>query len=264
MTELESYYNQLFILFGRLNIAIMTLPVIMALVRWKYLNRPLRVFSIFIFLVLLLNLVEQLIIYVTTKYYHTFFKPYLDYWEIIDTSFFQILYYLNYLVLLALFYTLIMPKVFQNKIKIVAITLVFGIIVNYLFIEGYKVYGFFNPLIAAVWGIVLPGLYLLYLFDNMLHFPLNKNPYFWISFGLIATGIIGLFLYLAGNAMQERYLIMFFRVSIARNIFDIFGQILISLGFWYAPYAKYIPLPNSSMLNDNVKTTRTSYLGIDG
>ena len=244
MTELENYYNQIYILFGEVITAIMIIPIMIAVLRWQKLNKPLRTFFTYVLIVLLLNIFEQSIIYYTTKYYNRIFKPYLDYWDIGDTSFFQIFYYLNSLFFLTFFFSQLLPKKYSRWITNISFVLILAVIINYLFIEGYKVFGTFNPIVAVAWGFILPAFYLWYLFKNELHFPLNKNPYFWFSFGLVFVNLIGLFLYLIGGFMHGSDFIMFTKISITKIIFNIISYALFALGFWFAPYACFIPLPS--------------------
>ena len=243
MTELEHYYHHLFISFARINTVILALPVIMAVLKWKSLDKTIKFFSLFVSLTLILNLIEHSIIYLTTKYY-SFCKSYLDYWEIGDTSFFQIFYYLNIFILLTIFYNKLLPTRYSIWIKSASICFIIAIIINYLFIEGYKVFGTFNPFVSVAWAFIVPAIYLWYLFKNALHFPLNKNPYFWFSFGLIFASLMGLFLYLIGGFIHESNYVMFTKISITRTIFNMIAQIFLALGFWFAPYARFIPLPS--------------------
>lgn len=242
MPEIEIYYNKILILFGRLNIASMILPIVIAIWMWKRLNKPLKVFLGYCVVTLLINLLEQMFIWSVDKY-TDFWLPILRYWRIENTNFLQILYYLRDFTFLGWFYSILLPLHSEIWVKRIAISLFFATLINYLFIEGYRVYGIFNPAIDAIFSFVLPLFYLWFLYQSFFHIPLYKNPYFWLSFGLIFINLLGLFLYFAGNKMQQTDFVLFAKVVIIKNCLEIIGRIILSIGFWYAPYVQHLLPP---------------------
>lgn len=236
---MEDFYNGLLILTARINISIMLLPIVVAIFIRKEFNKPLHIFLIYCLVTLAINLLEQAFIWGVTKYYEQC-KTYLVYWNIGDTNFLQILYYLKDFIFLGWFYSLLVPKQYNISIKWIAALLSLVATINYLFIEGYNVYGTFNPAADAIFSFALPAFYLWFMYRENLSFPIKKNPYFWISFGLIFTNLIGLFLYLVGDTIYGDDFILFAKISIGRNIFDMISQMLLAIGFWHSPYAKYV------------------------
>lgn len=238
----EATLHSFFIGFGKIATIIMILPIVMAIWQRKYLNKALMLFLVYQILALAFNLLEQTFYYFAVKYYEIF-KPYLDYWEIQDTSFLSILYHLNNFAFLGWFYFLLFPAKYGKWIKWIAIILFVAVLVNYLFIEGYQGYGKFNPVATAVFTFGVAFFYLWYLYRSHLILPLTKNPYFWLSFALIIPYLIGFFLYLVGDVTHEENYQLFVMMSIAKNFFLIIAQVLMAIGFWRARYARYIPLP---------------------
>lgn len=232
----------LLIKIGKINVIVMLLPIIVAIWQRKYLNKPLRIFLFYCITTFCINFLEQLIIWLAMNH-PKIIMPYLQYWGIGNTNFLLILYHLKDFIFLGWFYGILLATKYGVWVKRIAGLLSVMALMNYLFIEGFRGFGIVNPAADAIFSFSLPAFYLWYLFKYMLHFPVHKNPYFWISFGLVITNLIGLFLYLAGDTMHETDYILFAKVSIARNIFDMVAQVIFAIGFWHAPYAKYIALP---------------------
>ena len=113
-------------------------------------------------------------------------------------------------------------------------------LINYLFIEGYLVYGVFNPTADAVFAFALPLIYLGYLYRLDTMVPLSKNPYFWISLGLVVPNLISLIFHFVGNKLLETDFILFAKLTIAKNGITVIGHILIAIGFYYARYVNFL------------------------
>lgn len=248
----QSFYTQLWILSGKINIAVMFLPILSAMLFFSKLNKPLRVLFYFCLVTLALNVFEQGIIYFATKYYTKIFKPYMDYWEIEDTTFLFILYVLKDFIFLGWFYYLLFSNPFNAILRGVTIFLGIAAVVNYLFIEGYNVYGYFNPIVSSLYYLIIPGFYIWLLYKNFLHFPLNKNPYFWISFGLGLPSLAALIYFWAGHNIANENYILFAKIAIIKNGIDFISQIIIAIGFWYASFARFIVLPEKKRETPNI------------
>lgn len=247
MSDIEKYFHDIFILSGRICLVCILIPVLIALWNKKHLNTPLKIFVWYCLVTLLINITEHLFVW-SADNYKTFWLPILKKWGISDTSFLQIFYYLKDFALLGWFYALLLPLKYSIWVKRIASFLFLATLINYLFIEGYNTYGVFNPAADAIFSFVLPSFYLWYLYRHLINFPLNKNVYFWISFGLIFTNLIGLFLYLVGDAIHKMDYVLFTKMSIIRNIFDMISQVIFAIGFWYAYYVKYLPQPNEKAI----------------
>jgi hypothetical protein len=233
------FYNDLLIFYGRIALSTLIIPIIMGLWQGRVMNRPLRFFLFYLASGLTIALLEQLFIWSTTKYYPTL-KPYLDYWKIEDTNFYQILYYLKNFALLGWFYSLLLPNSVSIWVKRVSIFLLFAALINYLFIEGYLVFGVFNPIADAVFCFVLPLIYLGFLYQKDSIVPLSKNPYFWISLGMVVPNLLNLIFQFIGNQLLETDFILFAKLTIGKNGITVIGHILLAIGFYYARYVKFM------------------------
>lgn len=239
--EIENF----FILVSKITVAIMIIPIIMAIFQWKHLNKPLKIFFWFIVCLIAANLLEQGIIWYVVNYYEKA-KPWLDYWAIRDTNFLAILYRLSHFFWLGWFYSILVPGNIGTGIRWLAGILFVAALVNYLFIEGYHGFGKFNPAAAAIFTFGLAAFYLWYVYRSQLALPLTKNAYFWLSLALIIPDLAGFFLFLVGDYSHEENLAMFITMSIMKNGFMIISWILMAIGFYRARYARFVPLPSSA------------------
>ena len=78
--------------------------------------------------------------------------------------------------------------------------------------------------------------------------PLVKNTYFWISLGLIIPNLIGLFLHFTGKKIETTDKVLFVKLNMVHDLFQIVGFILIAVGFYYARYTKYLPQKTTTLL----------------
>ncbi len=231
------------IIFGRITTATLLLPIIIALWQRTNLNQPLKVFLLYKILNIFFNILLYIFVWGATKYFlHV--ESYLKYWQITNTSFLDILFVLNdYIFVGYFFYLLLERKPFGIWIWRTAMVLMLTNIINYLFVEGYKSVGFFNPTSDAIFVFSVAAFYLWHLYKSQLALPITKNPYFWICAGLILPHLIGFFLFLVGDVAQEENFPLFVSLSIAKNSFLIVAQIFYAIAFWRARYAQYLPLP---------------------
>lgn len=218
-------------------------PLLIAFLFFKLLNKPLKIFLIFCVIILILNLIEQSIIWLAINRYETI-APYMTYWDISTTDFLSIFYYLTNFSLLGWFYHQLLPKKYANIVVGIAVSLALATLINYLFIEGYKRPGVFSPAVDVIFTSGLPAFYLWHLSRRTINFPLQKNPYFWISFGLMFSNLIALFLYLTADIIKGEDYKLFIKLLIARNIFEIVAQIFFAIAFWNVRFVRYIPLPS--------------------
>ncbi len=232
------------IIIARITVAATCLPIIIAALKRKDLNKPLRIFLMYCVLSLVVNVSEQFFLWYASKNYASL-EVYFKYFDIQDTSFIGILYYVLDFIFLGWFYTLLLGKNHQGRIVLwISYLLLLVCVLNYLFIEGYKVYGKFNPAADAIFIFVLAAYYLFFLFKSNLSLPLYKNPYAWISLGLMIPHIIGIFLFIVGDVVHKENYYLFTTLSSLKNGFLIIGQILMAIGFYRAPYTRFITLPD--------------------
>lgn len=242
MTPLERAWNEFLVLFGQITTLTMLLPVVVALVVRKQWNKPLKIFFWYCLASFGLNVIEISLNWAVNNYFD-FFKPALDYWEIEYFFFFTIFYYLKDFILLGLFYSLIFPIASIGSIILrISQVLALAALINYLFIEGYNVFGIFNPLADAIFLVVLPLLYLWVSQRQSLRIPLRKNPYFWFSLGILLPNILALFIYFTGDYIHTTDFILYAKIYSVKNALEIVGQILICIGFLRSRYTKFITI----------------------
>ncbi len=240
MTEANAH--EIFIAFGKVTTVVILIPILVALWQRKHLNRPLKIFWIYRIIYFVINILEQAFYHFAVKYYE-YIKAYLIYWGVSDTSFLSILYYINTFICLSWFYYLLLPRPLSIWIFRIGMTLIVASVINYMFLEGYQAFGFYNPTASAIFAFSVAGLYLWHAYKNDLALPITKNPYFWLSIGLMLPYVISFFLYLVQNVMLEDNYTLFVTLSILKNCFVIIGQLFIAFGFWRAQYARFVPLP---------------------
>ena len=177
MSKIENFYNSLFIIFATVNMGIIVIPILVGILRKKNLNKPLSLFLIYLIVILCINILEKIFIWAANTHYDIL-KPYMDYLEIGNTYFIQILAYLNNFLFLGFFYALLVSPKYKTWLKRIAISLAVIAVINYLFYEGHKVQGVINPTLDVIFSFVLPAFYLWFMYRENLSFPIKKNPYF--------------------------------------------------------------------------------------
>jgi hypothetical protein len=234
--------NDLHQLNAKVAVVIMVIPIIIAFLNYKKLNKALKIVNIYCFSLLSILLLLQLIILVVDSF-KDFFVPILITLKIRDMSFISILDYLNKFITLGLFYSIVISRgQFAKLIKNLSLFLVISSLINYFFIEGYNVQSVYNSTTSSIFCFLLPLIHLWYLYNDIeTKVPLIKNPYFWISLGIMLPNLVGLFMNLAGKKMEETDTILFLQANIVHDIIQMIGYILIAYGFHNAKYTKYMP-----------------------
>lgn len=241
MNSTENTLNEISILMGKIATICMLIPIIFALYNNKYLNTIIKImlwFCIIRFIVSLLNI----IIIWATRTYRDFFIPILNSLDIHNMNFISILAHLNYFGLLGWYFSLVIQnKKIKKIIQLVSIFLFFASIINFLFIEGYKNHNVFNSTSANIFCFLLPLIHLWFIFNEDSIVPIVKNPYFWISLGLIIPNLTGLITSIIGKKLAQTNLALYLQVDIGYAVLQILGYLLIAVGFYYARYTKYLP-----------------------
>ncbi len=237
--------DTIFIQFGRFATATMIIPIVVAIWQRKYLVFPLRIYLYYRILAFLFNVLQQTFIWFALNDYEKI-RPLVEFLEISDTNFTAILFQLNNVFFLGWFYIVLLPTRYTSWIKWTAILLFFSMVINYLWIEGYKVYGVFNPNANAFFTVGVALIYLRFIYHSQLALPLKKNPYFWLSIALILPYLAGFFLFLTGEASYEENYPLFMANMMLKNAFLVIGQFLMAIGFYNARYAKFVPIPGNA------------------
>ena len=240
--------NRLIVFLGKVATVAMILPIIVAIANFRYLNRPLKIIFWFSIFRLFVSLITQFIIWVVSTY-QNYFVPILNRWDIHNMSFISILAHLNNFGLLGWYFSLIIEdKKIKYIIRLISVFLFITAIINYIFIEGYKSPNVFNSTSSNIFCFLLPLIHLWFLYGEDSKVPIAKNPYFWISLGLIIPNLTGLITSIIGKKLKQTDPALFFQVDIGYAVLQIFGYLLIAIGFYYARYTKYLPQKTTTLL----------------
>jgi hypothetical protein len=212
------------------------IAIFAALWNWKQLSNALKIFFYYCVCGTFLNIFIQAIIS-----FMPFFKRILNPLGIENTSSFDFFFFLRNFLLLGLFFSLLLaPRKIAVWVRYVGIGLAVACTINYLFIEGYKGFGVFNPTVDAIFCFAVPLIYCWYLFQQDDLVPLAKNPYFWITIGQLMVALVGFFFFFAEDKILKTDENLFNKLAIARNILMIIEQGMYAVAFYYAKNAKYV------------------------
>ncbi len=240
MTPEENQYNNLLTQFGQLTIATMLLPVVVALLRYRQLNKPALVFFWYLLSVIGVSLIEQAFIWAVNTY-TSFWLPYLTRWKIGDTHFLGILAYLTNFLFLGWFYSLIIQptRVAKGAFR-VSIALALVALIDYIWITGYAAPGVLTPTLNGLFTIILPMVQLWFLIQQDQKVSLYKIPYFWFSAGMILSHLFSLLFFFIGEKIYQTDFMLFVKLSIAGNCLRILAQLLYAYGFLQARTLRYL------------------------
>ncbi|GAB3321526.1 hypothetical protein GCM10027299_16080 [Larkinella ripae] len=242
MTPEESQYNDLLTQFGQFTIVMMLLPALVALVRYRYLNKPGRVFFGYLVATISVNIIEQLFIWSTdVNTYYSFWEPYLIRWQIDNTYFLQILAYLKNFLFLGWFYGLILVPVGIGQWTFrISVLLALLALIDYVWISGYNQPAVLTPTLSGLYTTLLPMLQLWFLIQQQHKVSLVKIPYVWFSTGLILANLFTLLFFLFNEKIYQTDFLLFVKMSLARNCLEIVSQVLFAYGFWQAKTLRYL------------------------
>lgn len=241
MNEPEKIYNDLLLFYGRITFLTILIPVFVAVWKYKFLNKILKLFLFYLILTFVFGLIEQLFVWVAsnTKLLNNLIKAF----NIGDTNFYQVVYYLKNFLVLGWIYALLLENYASTIwLKRVTAFLIVSVVFNYFFGEGYNVYGVYNPTVDSIFCLLLPLFFLWFVYtDIRSKVHINKNSYFWISLGLAIPNLVSLILFLVGKKLYATNFVLFCQISLGRDVISVIGFILVSVGFYYARFTKYLP-----------------------
>jgi hypothetical protein len=239
MTPQESAYNDLLTEIGQLTIVTMLLPVAVALVRYRQLNQPTRVFLGYLIATIGVNLIEQAFIW-SVNTYTSFWLPYLTRWQIGDTHFLQILAYLKNFLLLGWYFGLVVPARLGRGVVGVSLALSLLALIDYLWMTGYNVPGVLTPTLNGVFTTSLPMIHLWFLVRQDQKVSLYRIPYFWFSAGLILSYLFQLLFFFLGEKIYQTDFLLYVKLSIAGNFLRVLSQVLFAYGFSQWKLLRYL------------------------
>jgi hypothetical protein len=237
-----AFFDQLIILLGKSTTFLMLISVFLALYKKKYLNKPLKIFFWYCIAKFAVNLLHQTLIW-ATGYFRDIAVPLLNKWHITDTNFMGILSYLSNFALLGWYFYCVIPhKKIAEGVRWLSTCLFIAAIIDYLFIGDFRDYGVFCPAASSIFCFVLPLIHFWFLYREETIVPLSKNPYFWISLGLLIPNLVGCFLHFTGSAIYSENFTLFTKISIGKMILEIIGQIFLAIGFYHARFSRFLPI----------------------
>lgn len=240
MSPEEEFYNKLFIQFGQVTVAVMFLPVIVALVHYRQLNRPARLFFYYLVVAILANLVEQAFIW-SVNHQTDFWMPYLTKWGIGDTNFLGILSYLNDFILLGMFFSqAVAAPTFNAWVKRAAALFAIFALIDYIWITGYNATGVLTPTLDGFFASVLPLILLGYLVRRDYPVSIYKIPYFWFCCGLMVAHLLALLFFMAGEKIYDTDFKLYVQLYLTGNALNIIAQLLYAVGFRHARMLRYL------------------------
>ena len=228
-----NYWNKLLVVTGQFIIPFLFLPILIGLLRWKSLDKPLRIFFYSLLVYVLLN-VFDILYYIVAETYMDFFRPWLEITDYMVT-FTLIFYQLNTFLLLGLFFTYLFPKPsYKVTIRVLSYGLAILAIIAYIYECGWRNYGSIGPTTEGLFRFFIPLIYLWWLSQRHLGVRLMSMSQFWIALGLILPSLVGFFLFMIGNEANTQAPNLFYQLSLLKNIFVISSAVFYSIAFWKA------------------------------
>lgn len=232
---------QIFTLFAQIVTATMIIPIIVASVYSKKINRPQRVFLYYLIAAFLVAFLSRVFAW-STGAYRDFWVPLLNKWNVHNTFFTGIFAYsVNFLFIGWYFSYVFKSERTQKSIRIISIALfVFSIIHNF-FLQDWRAHDSVVATASAIFCMLLPLIHVGSVYRTLTEIPVQKNPYFWIDLGFVVPNTLGLFLHFAGDKLSETDMNLYFQLSMAKNYFVILAQFFFAYNFYLARFTKYLP-----------------------
>lgn len=244
MNKLEEEYNNILINFGLYSLFFIIFPIIFGIKKYRTLDTALVYILLFIVFEAIIELFLQGLSWISSTYLNLWLSI-ADFLNIDSTNFLSIFAYVNHFIILGFyFYEVIQNRQMAKLILYVSWILMIIVTYDYFFITGHNNYSSFSQTLLSFYGLLMALLHLKYLYAENNKVPLNKNPYFWISMGLLFPNIMTIWLELFGSYLQEADFILYCQVSICYIVFYCIGMLLIARGFYFSRYAKYLPRNN--------------------
>lgn len=212
----------------------------------SYYTPAFKYFLGFIIAIAIYSAIELTIVEVLLSGKYQFWKsifPFLQQFGISDTNFTSPFNYLIKFIFLSLFFR----DLFQNTLKkrffqyLMYALVVFELVMVFVF----KSYQGYDSLSSTVKNLFIIGgvslfLYQFYRTDTG-KVPLGKNPYFWISLGLLLPALAEIFLEFIFTKLYQTDLEQFYKLYLFRNASQIVGFTLLIVGIWQAKYLRFLP-----------------------
>lgn len=222
------------------------LCIIIAVLRLKYLTLSLKFFASYIFITIIITLIILGFVKALEVYnIYMFFLPFLTYFQVQDTSFLNIFYYLNNTLLLGLFYRSLFTKMTPKqsyKILLITIIVSFFEIGVYIFIDGHNKPGRINPVVDSMFCTGLPLFYLWQWYQNESSLLIKpyRNPYFLISIGLVLQNLLSFLYFLVFEKLFQTDISTYDLFTSIKSLVQLISIFIFLLAFYHSRYAKLI------------------------
>ena len=216
------------------------------LVNYDKLGRSLKYFWIFVVFMTLYSALDLMIIEVLLaapyKFWESIF-PYLQQIGIKNTNFTDPINYLIKFIFLSLFFR----DLFQDPLKkrffqyLMHALVVFELVQVFVF-KSYQGYDSLSSTVKNVFILGSTGLFMYKLYRADSHgITLYKNPYFWLTLGLMLPALAEIFLEFIFTKLYQTDLLSFYKLYLVRNASQIVGFTLLIVGVWQAKYLRFLP-----------------------
>lgn len=196
---------------------------------------------------LIYSLVEQILANYILVSQFIYFKPYIlpiiKKIGIKDFNFTAPISYLIKFIFLGLFFRDLMAEKFWKTFFqwAVWVLVVFELVQVFVF-KSYQGYDSLSSTVKNVFIIGGVGLFLYKFYHSDTgKISLVKNPYFWISLGLILPAFAEFFLEFIFTKLYQTDLEGFYKYYLVRNASQIIGFLLLIMGIWQAKYLRFLP-----------------------
>jgi hypothetical protein len=170
-------------------------------------------------------------------------SPILKALEIQDTSFIGSFSYFLKFIFLSLFFR----DLFQDPLKkrffqyLMYALVVFELVQVFVF-KSYQGYDSLSSTVKNVFILGGTGLFMYKLYRADSHgISLYKNPYFWLTLGLMLPALAEIFLEFIFTKLYQTDLLGFYKLYLVRNASQIVGFTLLIVGVWQAKYLRFLP-----------------------
>jgi hypothetical protein len=176
-------------------------------------------------------------------YFHSIVLPIIKFWGLKDMNFLAPLSYLIKFIFLSLFFR----DLFQNPLKkrffqyLMYALVLFELVMVFVF-KSYQGYDSLSSTVKNVFILGSTGLFMYKLYRADSHgITLYKNPYFWLTLGLMLPALAEIFLEFIFTKLYQTDLLSFYKLYLVRNASQIVGFTLLIVGVWQAKYLRFLP-----------------------
>lgn len=232
MSESEIYFNNLLLYSGYIPTFAWLLPITIALISWRKLSSAHKNFFYFGLFMFIFNVLVLTFLWSTNKHY-SFWKPYLEHWNIENPMFTRILFHIETFIFLGLCYFELIKNSVLNRYKyplIYLLCIVSSLI--YFFIDDYRGYGTVGQNFYSIFILVICVMYMRLLFSSKLNRQLLQISFFWITIGLLIPKTITLIYEFTAQNLYNDNFILYCKANIATNIIEFLGILTIGFGFY--------------------------------